>query len=259
MRIRTIKPEFWRNRKLAALGREVHGFAARLIGASDDEGYFEADPALVASDVLPFDADAQAFIKKTMPELERIGFVEFYGGGEGGIARLPKFTEHQRINRPTASRLKAKKLQRLSFIELTEPSLSPHPQLSPEEEREQGGGTGIREVENGASAASTPPPKVSPPVPLPTPTVDRFASGQDFWSHVQHRRRDLGHVTEKPPKKNLSHWWSEVGLELNGRYELLDAALGRFGANKHWATSNPPWPFDAFISTWRDYVRPAAG
>lgn len=92
---------------------------------------------------------------------------------------------------------------------------------------------------------------------MPKAPVDRFASGEAFWAAVQYRRRELGHITERPPKNNLSHWWSEVGMELNGRYELLDAALARFGAKKHWANSNPPWPFDAFIKGWRDYVRPA--
>lgn len=102
----------------------------------------------------------------------------------------------------------------------------------------------------------TPPPAKFPPVPPEPP--DRFASGEAYWAHVQNRRRELGHVTEKYPKNNLSTWWSEVGMELNGRYELLDAALARFGANKHWSTTDPPWPFDAFIKTWRDYVRPAS-
>ena len=93
MRIRTIKPEFWRNRKLATLGREVHDLAARLITACDDEGYAEADPALLAGDLYPFDTDAQRFIRKSLPELERIGFAEIRGG-EFGVLRLPKFRDH---------------------------------------------------------------------------------------------------------------------------------------------------------------------
>lgn len=115
MRIRTVKPEFWRNRKLAELGREVHGFAARLLNAADDYGFFEADVALIAGDLLPFDADAQRFIRKAMGELERVGFVEVRGG-ELGVAWVPGFTEHQRINRPTPSRLQPR------FQALTEES-----------------------------------------------------------------------------------------------------------------------------------------
>jgi hypothetical protein len=157
MRIRTIKPEFWRNRKLASLGREVHDFAARLITASDDEGFCEADPALLAGDLYPFDSDAQRFIKRALPELERIGFI-IIKGGEHGIVCLPKFREHQRINRPSPSRLKprfeafaASFLQPSEIVEFSEPSVSPHGALSEpshteverEREVEQGKGTGI--------------------------------------------------------------------------------------------------------------------
>lgn len=129
MRIRTIKPEFWRNRKLASLGREVHDFAARLITASDDEGFVEADPALLAGDLYPFDADAQRFIKKSLPELERIGFI-IVRGGELGIICLPKFREHQRINRPTPSRLKARFEQVVAIAQFSEDSVSPHGALT---------------------------------------------------------------------------------------------------------------------------------
>jgi hypothetical protein len=161
VRIRTIKPEFWRNRKLASLGREVHDFAARLITASDDEGFCEADPALLAGDLYPFDPDAQRFIRKALPELERIGFI-IIKGGEFGVVCLPKFREHQRINRPSPSRLKARFEQVVAIAQFSEPSLSTHGALtedsvSPhgvlsepssteverEREVEQGKGTGI--------------------------------------------------------------------------------------------------------------------
>ena len=147
MRIRTIKPEFWRNRKLATLGREVHDLAARLITACDDEGYAEADPALLAGDLYPFDTDAQRFIRKSLPELERIGFAEIRGG-EFGVLRLPKFRDHQRINRPTPSRLRPRFEQVPGTKQLTEDSLMTHGALtehSPTEvevevDREQGTG-----------------------------------------------------------------------------------------------------------------------
>jgi len=201
MRIRTIKPEFWRNRKLASLGREVHDFAARLITASDDEGFTEADPALLAGDLYPFDADAQRFIKKSLPELVRIGFI-IIRGGEHGVIYLPKFREHQRINRPSPSRLKTRfEALAASFLQvpesnqfsepsvsthggLSEDSVSPHGALSEpssteverEREVEQGKGTGIV-AEQAAPAALMPGPDdlgyawntdTSPPLPRVT-------------------------------------------------------------------------------------------
>lgn len=164
MRIRTIKPEFWRNRKLASLGREVHDFAARLITASDDEGFAEADPALLAGDLYPFDSDAQRFIRKALPELVRVGFI-IISGGEHGVLCLPKFREHQRINRPSPSRLKPRFEQAVAIAQFSEPSVSPHGALSEsspteverEREVEQGKGTGIVD--------RTPPPATLMPGP----------------------------------------------------------------------------------------------
>lgn len=168
MRIRTIKPEFWRNRKLASLGREVHDFAARLITASDDEGFCEADPALLAGDLYPFDSDAQKFIKRALPELVRIGFI-IIQGGEHGVICLPKFREHQRINRPTKSRLRPRFEQAAVFTQFSEPSVSPHGALTEssqqlsepshteverEVEREQGKGSGTGNVAEPAKPAT---------------------------------------------------------------------------------------------------------
>lgn len=101
-----------------------------------------------------------------------------------------------------------------------------------------------------------PPPVVVKPVPLPASPDNRFASGDAYWAHVQNRRHEAGGVVERPPDpRRLSSWWSEVGMELNGDYEALDDGLARFGSNKHWEHSNPPWPFAAFMKNWRDYVR----
>lgn len=99
----------------------------------------------------------------------------------------------------------------------------------------------------------------SPNKPLPAPPVpktpgDPFASAEAFWAHTQALRHEAGGVVEKPPG-GLSAWWSEVGMELNGAYELLGPALERFGGNAFWKDSNPPWPFGAFMKGWRDYVR----
>lgn len=94
------------------------------------------------------------------------------------------------------------------------------------------------------------------PPPVPPAVDDPFESGPAYWATVQRRRYAEGGVVERPPDpRALSTWWSEVGMELNGRYELLDPALARFGSNKHWENSDPPWPFPAFMKTWRNYVR----
>lgn len=176
MRIRTIKPEFWRNRKLASLGREVHDFAARLITASDDEGFCDADPALLAGDLYPFDADAQRFIKKALPELARIGFI-LIRGGEHGVVCLPKFREHQRINRPSPSRLKPRFEQVVVVARFSEPSVSTHGGLSEDSVSPHGAlsepspteGEGEREVEQGSGRGTGNVDAAGPPAGVESP------------------------------------------------------------------------------------------
>ena len=52
-RIRTIKPEFWRNEALSNISSEACLLAIGLLNHCDDEGYFNANPKLVESDVFP--------------------------------------------------------------------------------------------------------------------------------------------------------------------------------------------------------------
>lgn len=234
MRIRTIKPEFWRNRKLASLGREVHDFAARLITASDDDGFCEADPALLAGDLYPFDADAQKFIRKSLPELVRIGFIVIQGG-ELGVICLPKFREHQRINRPSPSRLKTRFEQAVAIAQFSEPSVSPHGVLSEpsptevEREREwKGKGTGIM-AEPAASDAMS-------------PTADDLA---EAWNTIT--TTPLPRVTvpvsklrEKSLREALSRRpldvWREVFRRINASSFCRGGSDGGWVADLDWAT-----------------------
>ncbi len=105
MRIRTIKPEFHQAESLARLPREDRLLAAALLNWADDEGYFRSHPALVAGALFPFDADGRAFVTRGMAHLAEVGFLRFF---EGGIGHIAKFAEHQIINKPTKSRLSLK-------------------------------------------------------------------------------------------------------------------------------------------------------
>ncbi len=62
-------------------------------------------------------------------------------------------------------------------------------------------------------------------------------------------------MPEKPPHpQKLGSWWSEVGMELNGDFERLEAALYRFAEDPYWENATPPMPFNAFAKDWRKYV-----
>ena len=120
MRIRTVKPEFHQSGTLATVSREVRGFAAALLNWADDEGYFVSIPAVIAGSLYPFDDDGREFVADGLRKLAVIGYLELF---EGNVGLIPGLPLHQRINRPTKSRLKAKATKPLN---LTEDSLSTH-------------------------------------------------------------------------------------------------------------------------------------
>lgn len=146
-RIRTIKPEFWRNKSLAALPPFTRLVAIALLNMADDEGYFEADVALIRGDVFPFEEDCVS-IHGALSELSRIGYVELReSSNKGQVGLILAFQKHQVINRPTPSKIR-------DFFEESpvksnekRDSLNTHGVLTEGSllEREQGIGTGNRE------------------------------------------------------------------------------------------------------------------
>lgn len=105
-RIRTIKPEFWRNRALASLPAFTRLVAIAILNVADDDGYFEADPLLIRGDVFPYEPDYGS-ITVALRELSGIGYVVFRTSLEKGeIGFVPNFKKHQVINKPGKSKLK---------------------------------------------------------------------------------------------------------------------------------------------------------
>ena len=109
-RIRTIKPEFWRNEHLSELPEATHMLAAALLNYADDEGYFNANPALIQSEVSPLRAPSVSVLES----LERLQAIEYIALGSDSrgrrFGRIVAFEEHQRVSHPTPSRIKAMKI-----------------------------------------------------------------------------------------------------------------------------------------------------
>jgi hypothetical protein len=106
MRIRTLKPGFFSSEDLSSISPEAHLLAAGVLCISDDSGFFNANPALIKADVFPL-RETSVSIQDMLSELLRVGYVRV-GTGEDGrrYGQVVKFTEHQRINRPTPSKIK---------------------------------------------------------------------------------------------------------------------------------------------------------
>ena len=125
-RIRTIKPEFWSHEDLSALPEATHLLAAALLNYADDEGYFNANTALIKASCSPL-REPSVSIHESLKHLSNIGYLQF-GSADNGkrYGRIVKFGDHQRVNRPTESKIKELRIVYESSLSahahLTEPS-----------------------------------------------------------------------------------------------------------------------------------------
>jgi hypothetical protein len=145
-RIRTIKPEFWTHEDLSLLPEATHMLAAALLNHADDEGYFNANPGLVKAATCPL-REPSVSIQDSLRALENMGFIALYPGIDGKrYGQVIKFGEHQRVNRPTPSKIKG-----LCILE--QGSLNDHCALTEDSPPERKG-TGNREMEQGREGGS---------------------------------------------------------------------------------------------------------
>jgi hypothetical protein len=106
MRIRSIKPEFWTNEKMARRSEFARLLAIALLNLADDEGYFWANPILIRGAVFPFLEDSER-IRGALVELSIDGYLRLGVDSEGReIGKIVRFLDHQKIDKPSTSRIK---------------------------------------------------------------------------------------------------------------------------------------------------------
>lgn len=104
-RIRTIKPEFVESESVGKLSREARLLFILLWTFVDDSGRARASSRLLASRLYPYDDDAQKKISGWLLELQAGGHVRLYEIDGDSYLDIPKWLKHQKIDRPTPSRL----------------------------------------------------------------------------------------------------------------------------------------------------------
>ena len=175
-RIRTIKPEFWRNEALSNISSEACLLAIGLLNHCDDEGYFNANPKLVESDVFPL-RNLSNTTTVLLRELSDIGFINVFSGSDGKIyGHIVNFSKHQVINKKNASKIK-------ELCELPYDYGSDTVALQVGNGKEQGNG-------NGKERKKKSKPVFSVSVEKPESVSDRI------WEEfVSHRRRKDARIT----------------------------------------------------------------
>lgn len=199
-RIRTIKPEFWRSPDIRELSFFQRLLYIGLWNLADDEGRGKYEPASIAADLFltEFSLNPHGTITEVsnaFTEYSNRQMVAVYEVKNRQYFQIMNWRDHQRINRPTASKLPPLTCTDSTQIEFTESSLSPHAQLTP--------GTWNREGEHELINPQIPPNEpptethTTPPVEDKKPTtpqpdtkaleeaLDLF---KEFWEHYPRKQ-----------------------------------------------------------------------
>lgn len=105
MRIRSIKPEFWESESLGRVSREARLLFIGLFSCCDDLGRARASSRLLASRLYPYDDDAFKKLPGWIAELEKEGCIRLYQVEGEAYLDIPKWRNHQKIDKPSASKL----------------------------------------------------------------------------------------------------------------------------------------------------------
>jgi hypothetical protein len=104
-RIRTIKPEFVQSESVGRLSREARLLFIQLWTICDDEGRARAASRMLASLLYPYDNDAPTLIDDWLQELESQDCIARYECDGNVYLQVRKWLIHQKIDRPSRSRI----------------------------------------------------------------------------------------------------------------------------------------------------------
>lgn len=176
-RIRTIKPEFPQSQSMGRVSRDARLLFVLLWTIADDSGRTRAASRMLASLLFPYDTDAAKHIDDWLSELEREGCIVRYQVNRDDLLEICNWRDHQKIDRPSASRFPGPEDAR-------EDSSSPR-----EDSSEDRGPRTKDQGEDRECAAAREPRSVVPPKP-------EDVTDQTWSDWLAHRRRKRAIVNE---------------------------------------------------------------
>lgn len=97
-RMRSVKPEFWTDRKLARVSRDARLLYIALWNQADEWARVHGDTRYVKGHCLPYDDDLSlGAIDRLLEELAGAGHVQRYDFAGDPYLHLPKLPKHQRL------------------------------------------------------------------------------------------------------------------------------------------------------------------
>lgn len=106
-RIRTIKPEFPQSESMGRVSREARLTFIQLWTLADDAGRLRGNSRMLAALLYPYDDDAPARIGSWLGELENEGCIHQYAHQGSQYLQICNWLNHQKIDKPSRSRLPA--------------------------------------------------------------------------------------------------------------------------------------------------------
>lgn len=106
-RIRTIKPEFPQSESMGNVSRDARLCFIMLWTIADDSGRLRGNSRMLASLLFPYDDDAPALIDGWLFELEHEGCIDRYVADGSAYVEIAKWLSHQKIDKPTPSKIPA--------------------------------------------------------------------------------------------------------------------------------------------------------
>ncbi|MEV1097461.1 hypothetical protein AB0I87_18565 [Streptomyces sp. NPDC049952] len=173
-RIRSIKPEFFTSLTVADLTPEQRLTFIGLWTHADDEGRCVDDARLIKAAIWPLDDRSTADIENDLGALSESSLILRYTLNRKRYMAVRGWAEHQRINRPTASKLPPPPDGPIpDLTSANEPSPTPHGELTEDSLAERKGKEQGKEQGTGKGTTS-PPPAAS--------TSDPGPAFDEFWS-----------------------------------------------------------------------------
>jgi hypothetical protein len=106
-RIRTIKPEFPQSETVGRLSRDARLLFVQLWTIADDAGRLRGASRMLASLLYPYDDDAPKLMPKWLDELEEKDCIRCYEVDGSQYIEIINWLKHQKIDRPSESRIPA--------------------------------------------------------------------------------------------------------------------------------------------------------
>ena len=144
-RIRWVKPDLFQSESVARMPVAARYSFIGLLCQADDEGRFRDSPRVLNGMIWSLDDDHTSLhMEADLDAMQRESMICRYSGPDGTkYLHVPKFREHQHVNRPTPSRnpgcplhdgqsgpVKASESGQLLMVEVTEKVSSPDPEPS---------------------------------------------------------------------------------------------------------------------------------